>query len=154
MLKPQCPPLAYLFCFLFMKSNLCLYSGDKSFLPWLGHLLICAIETGIYSSSPLIGVPLLPQNFVLIRVVSFGERQHHMHSQYLLPKICVFSGRVSSLESILWERAYCTCISIHNQQKMYLSCFYSFHTYLKYVHWPLLNCSYPMILHSRYVAEL
>ena len=42
-----------------------------------------------YRGSPLIGTPLLPKNSVLIREVSFGEREHYMHSQYLLPGICV-----------------------------------------------------------------
>ncbi len=31
----------------------------------------------------------MPRNSVLIREVSFGDREHHMHSQYLLPRICV-----------------------------------------------------------------
>ena len=54
-----------------------------------------------YSSPPLIGTPLLPNNSVLIREVSFGEREHYIHSQYLLPRICVLSREVSSLESVL-----------------------------------------------------
>ncbi len=49
--------------------------------------------------SPLIGTPLLPRNSALIREVSFGEREHHMHSQSLLPTICILSTGVSSLES-------------------------------------------------------
>ena len=43
----------------------------------------------------------MPRNSVLIREVSFGEREHHMHSQYLLPRICVLSRGVSSLKSVL-----------------------------------------------------
>ncbi len=41
----------------------------------------------IFSRPPLIRTPLLPKNSVLFREVSFGEREHHMHSQNLLPKI-------------------------------------------------------------------
>ena len=54
-----------------------------------GLLIRMALKQWLYSSPPLIGTPLLPQKCVLIREVSFGEREHHMHSQYLLPKICV-----------------------------------------------------------------
>ena len=50
---------------------------------------------------PLIRTPLLPKNSVLIRVVSFVEREHHMHSKYLLPKVCVFYREVSFLEIVL-----------------------------------------------------
>ena len=60
----------------------------------------CTIHA-VYSSPPLIRTPLLPRNFVLIREVSFGEREHHMHFQYLLPRICVLYRGVSSLESVL-----------------------------------------------------
>ncbi len=54
----------------------------------------------IYSSLRLIRMPLLPRNSVLIGEVSFGDREHHMHSQYLLPRIwqCVLSRGVSCLE--------------------------------------------------------
>ncbi len=34
----------------------------------------------IYSGPPLIRMPLLPNNSVLIREVSFGEREHYIHS--------------------------------------------------------------------------
>ncbi len=44
-----------------------------------------------YGSPPLIGTPLLPNNSVLIREVSFGDREHHMYSQHLLPINCVLS---------------------------------------------------------------
>ncbi len=54
-----------------------------------------------YSNTPLIRTPLLPQNSVLIREVSFGEREQYIHSQYLLPKNCVLSRGVSFLESVL-----------------------------------------------------
>ncbi len=33
-----------------------------------------------YSGPPLIRTPLLPNNSVLIREVSFGEREHYIHS--------------------------------------------------------------------------
>ncbi len=55
----------------------------------------------IYSGPPLIRTPLLPSNSVLIREVSFGEREHYVHSQYLLPEICVLYRGVSSLQSVL-----------------------------------------------------
>ncbi len=35
---------------------------------------------GYYSGPPLIRTPFLPNNFVLIREVSFGERVHYTHS--------------------------------------------------------------------------
>ncbi len=56
-----------------------------------------------YSSSPVIRIPLLPKNPVLIREMSFAVREYHMHSQYryLLPNICVLYGGVSFLESVL-----------------------------------------------------
>ena len=55
----------------------------------------------VYSSPPLIRAPLLPKKSVPIRQVSFGERDHHMPSQYLLPKMCVLYRGVSFLESVL-----------------------------------------------------
>ncbi len=64
-----------------------------------------------YSIPPLIRTPLLPNNSVLIREVSFGKREHHMHSQYLLPRICVLSRVVSSLESPLRKGPlYCLAV--------------------------------------------
>ncbi len=45
------------------------------------------------SNLHLIGTPLLPNNFVLIREVSFGVREYYMYSEYLLPKICVLFYR-------------------------------------------------------------
>ncbi len=45
----------------------------------------------VYSSPSLIGSPLLPNNFVLIREVSFGERENYMYSQLLPDKnLCLF----------------------------------------------------------------
>ncbi len=60
------------------------------------------------SSPPLLRTPLLSKNSVLITEVSFGEREHHMDSQYLLPKICVLKfigggGEVLSRECPLRE---------------------------------------------------
>ncbi len=46
----------------------------------------------VCSSPPRIRTPLLPRKSVLIREVSFAEREHRMHSQYLLPRICVLSS--------------------------------------------------------------
>ncbi len=66
------------------------------------HVLHCYIIY-MYSSPPLIRTPLLPQNSVLIREVSFAEREHHMHSQYLLSKICVLYRGVSFLKCPLRE---------------------------------------------------
>ncbi len=40
----------------------------------------------MYSSPPLIGTLLLPNNFVPIRQVSFGEREYYTHSWYLHTK--------------------------------------------------------------------
>ena len=54
-----------------------------------------------YSSSPLLGIPLLPKYSVLIRDIPFVEREHCMHSQYLLPKKCVLFRGVPFLESVL-----------------------------------------------------
>ncbi len=34
--------------------------------------------------------PLLPNNSVLIREVSFGEREHYLLPWYLLPRVCNF----------------------------------------------------------------
>ncbi len=56
-----------------------------------------------YNSSSQIGTPLLPNNSVLIREVSFGEGEHHMCSWYLLPRICVLSRGVSPLQGPLRE---------------------------------------------------
>ena len=53
-----------------------------------------------YSSGPLIRTPILKKNLPSLEV-SFGEREHHMHSQYLLPKICTLYRGVSFLESAL-----------------------------------------------------
>ncbi len=45
--------------------------------------------------------PLLPNSSVLIREVSFGEREHYTYSQYFRTRIYVLSRGVSSLESVL-----------------------------------------------------
>ena len=58
----------------------------------------------ICSSPPLIGMPLLPSNSVLITEVSFGERASHAFIQHLVPRIlCVLSRGVSSRNSPLKE---------------------------------------------------
>ncbi len=54
-----------------------------------------------YSSPLLIRTPLLSIiNYALIREVSFGESDHYMHSQYLLPRL------VSFLEGWLLQRLF------------------------------------------------
>ena len=55
-----------------------------------------------------IRIPLLPNaRSVLIREMFFGEREHYMHSQHLLPKSFVLSRGVSCPESVLYERDHC-----------------------------------------------
>ena len=69
-----------------------------------------------YSSPPLIRTPLLPNSSVLIREVSFGEREHYMYSQYFRTRICVLSRGVSSLECPLREGPlymYWNCNALH-----------------------------------------
>ncbi len=53
------------------------------------------------SSPPLIRTPLLPSNSVLIREVSFGEREHYIYIHSTCCQECVLSRGVSSLESVL-----------------------------------------------------
>ena len=55
----------------------------------------------MYSSPSLIRTLLLPRNFVLIREVSFGEGEHHMYSQYEVPRKSGPSRGVSSVGSVL-----------------------------------------------------
>ncbi len=57
---------------------------NSKLLPW-------------YHSPPLIRTPLVCNNSVLIREVSFGEREHHMYTQNMLPRNCALSRVVSSL---------------------------------------------------------
>ncbi len=57
-----------------------------------------------YSSPPLIRTPLLTNNSVLTREVSFGEREHYIHSWYLLPRICVFSRECPLSDGPLYQR--------------------------------------------------
>ncbi len=61
----------------------------------------CTCITAVYSGPPLIRTLLLPNNSVLIKEVSFGEREHYIHLQYLLPEVCVLYRGASSLESVL-----------------------------------------------------
>ncbi len=72
-------------CFTELHAGLCIHS----FYTMQGQVS--------YSSPPLKGTSLLPNNFVLVREVSFGERKDHIYSWSLLPRICVLSRRVSSL---------------------------------------------------------
>ncbi len=65
------------------------------------------------NNAALITTPLLPKNFVLIREVCFGERENHMHSQYLLPKICVLYRGVPFLECLLREGPLYTSYFLH-----------------------------------------
>ncbi len=55
----------------------------------------------LYSSSHLMGTIFHPNNTV-IREVSFGEREHHVHSWYLVPRMCPISmvlvSKVSFIE--------------------------------------------------------
>ncbi len=53
-----------------------------------------------YITRSLIGTRLLPSNPALVREVPFGEREHHMNLQYLLPSMCVLSIRVWSLSFV------------------------------------------------------
>ncbi len=67
------------------------FSASKCF--WCNMFMMFKLVNGninihVYSS-PLIRTPLLPGNSVLIRNVSCAEMEHHMHSQYLLERICV-----------------------------------------------------------------
>ncbi len=62
----------------------------------------------------LIKTPLRPKNSVLIREVPFGEREYYIHSWYLLPRICVLSREMFSLESVLYERHYSTGMGPNN----------------------------------------
>ncbi len=52
---------------------------------------------------------LLPHISIPTIDVSFVEREHHMHSLYLLQRTCVLStgGVLSRLESVLYERDHC-----------------------------------------------
>ncbi len=78
------------------------YHEDHS---WAYNGLSCKVFVILKEHSlPLIGTPLLPSDSVLVSKVSFGEREHNMHLWYLLPKICVPSKGVSSLESRLRDR--------------------------------------------------
>ncbi len=73
-----------------------------------------------YSSPPSNNdTPSAKKNmYCLIREGSFGERQHHMHSQYLLARI-VLSRGVSSIVSFQrttavrpWQCSYCELMKL------------------------------------------
>ena len=58
----------------------------------------------IYSRLPLIRSPFPPNNSVLIR----ETREHHIHSQYFLPRISFISRRVPSLDRVLLRQGSLT----------------------------------------------
>ncbi len=49
----------------------------KSFAIYIGYTAVASIK---YSGPPLMRTPLLPNNLVLVRMVSFGEREGYIHS--------------------------------------------------------------------------
>ncbi len=79
------------------------FSALPKILPH-SSVLIHGVTSLNYSSSspPLIRMPLLTNNSLLIREVSFGWMKYYMHSHYLLSVICVFSRDLSSLERALF----------------------------------------------------
>ncbi len=73
-----------------------------------------------YSSPPLIRTPLLSNYSVLVREVSFGEREHYIHSQYLLPRMVFLEG--CRIKRVSFERDHCNVNSYdrnecHSQEK-------------------------------------
>ncbi len=56
----------------------CCKQMEESELSLHSRVLPCQLM--VYSSPPLLRPPLLPNNSVLIREVSFGEREHYIHS--------------------------------------------------------------------------
>ncbi len=58
----------------------------------LDFLCLYCTQSGasIYNSPPLIRTPLLSNNSVLIREVSFGEREYCMYPRNLLSRIVSF----------------------------------------------------------------
>ncbi len=75
----------------------------------------------------LIGTSLLPNNSVLITEVSFGKREHHIHSWHLLPEMCFLSRGVWPVAVIsdtwaIWAEFQRLC--------MYIEFIYLLFTYL------------------------
>ncbi len=77
---------------LYTISMVTMLIGCVCYAGWYQYILL--IASTIYSTAPQIGPALLLNNSVLIRESPFGEREHHRHSQYLVPRICVLSRGV------------------------------------------------------------
>ncbi len=60
-------------------------------MTWYESVLDSKAPKTKYRSPSLIKTPLLPNNSVLFKQVSFGEREHHMYSCHLLPRNCILS---------------------------------------------------------------
>ncbi len=68
----------------------------------------------MYNGPAPIRTPLLPSNSVLIREVSFGEREHHMHSQ-LAAKNFVSFLEGCPLYTVSFKRGTTVCVdSVHS----------------------------------------
>ncbi len=63
---------------------------QKDIYMWTIKGVSQSIPVLVYSTPPLIATHLFSQTIVLIREVSFREREHYMHSQYF-KRICVLS---------------------------------------------------------------
>ncbi len=68
--------------------------------------LLYMTEVNVYSSPSLIWTPLPPNNSVLIRHMSFGDREHYMHARYFAVKnLCpLWRGVVSRLCAKSWDQ--------------------------------------------------
>ncbi len=67
-------------------------------------------QPNFWQVGTVIRTPLLPNTSVLIREVSFREREQHIHFTVLdAKKLCPFKkgNTVSSVENIFLERDYC-----------------------------------------------
>ncbi len=73
---------------------------DRATMDWRMATVVKPTEYK-YSSPTLVRTPPLVNHSFLSREVIFGYRKRYMHSQFLLPKTCVCSRGVSSLESVL-----------------------------------------------------
>ena len=73
------------------------------FMYWLYYIHL-KTEPHLYTTHPIQQDHQLYQIILSLlekEEVSFGVKRNHMHSQYLLQRICALSGRVSSLESVI-----------------------------------------------------
>ncbi len=70
------------------------------------HWNITDFNLILYSSPPLIGTALLPNNSLHIKEVSFGEREDLKHPQYLLLNNSVLISEVSFDEGPLHKYIY------------------------------------------------